>query len=32
MPEYDKLVRDEIPAVIRADGEEPVTECVTGDA
>ncbi|WP_248515307.1 nucleoside triphosphate pyrophosphohydrolase [Salinarchaeum laminariae] len=23
--EYDKLVRDEIPAVIRADGEEPIT-------
>lgn len=29
---YDKLVRDEIPAVIRADGTEPVTERVDGAA
>ncbi|MEZ3114335.1 hypothetical protein RYH80_00140 [Halobaculum sp. MBLA0147] len=30
--EYDKLVRDEIPAVIRADGETPVTHTVDGEA
>lgn len=30
--EYDKLVRDEIPAVIRADGETPVTDTVDGEA
>ncbi|WP_435118248.1 nucleoside triphosphate pyrophosphohydrolase [Halolamina sp. C58] len=30
--EYDKLVRDGIPAVIEADGETPVTHVVDGDA
>ena len=30
--EYDKLVRDDIPAVIEADGETPVTRVVDGDA
>lgn len=30
--EYDKLVRDDIPAVIEADGETPVTHVVDGDA
>jgi predicted house-cleaning noncanonical NTP pyrophosphatase (MazG superfamily) len=30
--EYDKLVRDDIPAVIEADGERPVTHRVEGDA
>lgn len=30
--EYDKLVRDDIPAVIEADGEQPVTHVVDGDA
>jgi predicted house-cleaning noncanonical NTP pyrophosphatase (MazG superfamily) len=29
--EYDKLVRDEIPDIIREDGEEPVTHRATGD-
>ncbi len=28
--EYDKLVRDDIPAVIEADGETPVTHTVDG--
>jgi len=28
--EYDKLVRDEIPAVVEADGERPVTHEVEG--
>ena len=33
MPEeYDKLVRDRIPATIRADGERPVTSRVEGEA
>ncbi|WP_439027983.1 nucleoside triphosphate pyrophosphohydrolase [Haloarchaeobius sp. DT45] len=31
MTEYDKLVRDEIPAVIRENGETPVTHEVDGD-
>jgi len=30
--EYDKLVRDDIPAVIEADGEQPVTHTVGGEA
>lgn len=30
--EYDKLVRDDIPAVIEADGETPVAHTVAGDA
>ncbi len=30
--EYDKLVRDRIPEVIRADGERPVTHTVDGEA
>jgi predicted house-cleaning noncanonical NTP pyrophosphatase (MazG superfamily) len=30
--EYDKLVRDDIPAVIEGDGETPVTRVVDGDA
>ena len=30
--EYDKLVRDGIPAIIEADGEVPVTHVVDGDA
>jgi predicted house-cleaning noncanonical NTP pyrophosphatase (MazG superfamily) len=29
--EYDKLVRDRIPELIREDDEVPVTETVTGD-
>lgn len=29
--EYDKLVRDDIPAVIEADGEQPVTHVAEGD-
>lgn len=29
--EYDKLVRDDIPGVIRADGERPVTRTVDGE-
>ncbi|MDS0293432.1 nucleoside triphosphate pyrophosphohydrolase [Halogeometricum luteum] len=29
--EYDKLVRDRIPDVIRADGERPVTHAATGE-
>jgi predicted house-cleaning noncanonical NTP pyrophosphatase (MazG superfamily) len=29
--EYDKLVRDDIPAVIEADGETPVTHVVEGE-
>jgi predicted house-cleaning noncanonical NTP pyrophosphatase (MazG superfamily) len=29
--EYDKLVRDDIPAVIEKDGETPVTHTVDGD-
>jgi len=33
MPEeYDKLVRDRIPATIREDGERPVTSRVEGEA
>ncbi|WP_435181671.1 nucleoside triphosphate pyrophosphohydrolase [Halorussus sp. AFM4] len=31
MTEYDKLVRDEIPAVIRANGETPVTRVAEGE-
>jgi predicted house-cleaning noncanonical NTP pyrophosphatase (MazG superfamily) len=30
--EYDKLVRDRIPELIRADDEVPVTETVAGEA
>jgi len=30
--EYDKLVRDDIPAVIEADGERPVTHVAEGEA
>jgi predicted house-cleaning noncanonical NTP pyrophosphatase (MazG superfamily) len=30
--EYDKLVRDDIPDVIRENGETPVTHVETGDA
>ncbi|GAB7012466.1 hypothetical protein [Halolamina salina] len=30
--EYDKLVRDDVPGVIEADGETPVTHVVDGDA
>ncbi|MFW5939996.1 MAG: hypothetical protein ACOCQU_06075 [Halolamina sp.] len=30
--EYDKLVRDGIPAIIDADGETPVTHVVEGEA
>jgi len=30
--EYDKLVRDRVPEVIRADGERPVTHTVDGEA
>ena len=29
--EYDKLVRDDVPAVIRAAGERPVTRTVAGE-
>lgn len=29
--EYDKLVRDDIPEIIEADGEQPVTHVVEGD-
>ncbi|MFD1567755.1 nucleoside triphosphate pyrophosphohydrolase [Halolamina litorea] len=29
--EYDKLVRDEIPAIIAADGETPITHAVEGE-
>ena len=29
--EYDKLVRDDIPAVIEADGKQPVTHIVEGE-
>ena len=31
MTEYDKLVRDEIPEIIRDDGETPVTHVAEGD-
>ncbi|MCT9094865.1 nucleoside triphosphate pyrophosphohydrolase [Haloarchaeobius sp. HME9146] len=31
MPDYDKLVRDDIPAVIRANGQTPVTHVAEGD-
>jgi len=30
--EYDKLVRDDVPAVIESDGGTPVTHAVDGDA
>ena len=30
--EYDKLVRDDIPEIIEADGETPVTHVVDGEA
>ena len=30
--EYDKLVRDRVPAVVRENGERPVTHRVDGDA
>jgi predicted house-cleaning noncanonical NTP pyrophosphatase (MazG superfamily) len=30
--EYDKLVRDAVPDVVRADGERPVVHEVTGEA
>ncbi|ELZ86546.1 hypothetical protein C453_06581 [Haloferax elongans ATCC BAA-1513] len=29
--EYDKLVRDDIPAIIRESGETPITHAVEGD-
>ncbi|MFC4553151.1 MULTISPECIES: nucleoside triphosphate pyrophosphohydrolase [Halorussus] len=32
MPKYDKLVRDEIPRVVRDNGETPVTRVVEGEA
>lgn len=32
MTEYDKLVRDRIPEIVRENGETPVTHVETGDA
>jgi hypothetical protein len=32
MDRYDKLVRDDIPDVIRENGDEPVTHVTTGEA
>lgn len=32
MTEYDKLVRDRVPEVIRENGEEPAVHAVEGDA
>ncbi|WP_135829364.1 nucleoside triphosphate pyrophosphohydrolase [Halorussus halobius] len=31
MPEYDKLVRDEIPDIVRESGETPVTHVAEGE-